>query len=756
MRGDGLGTAADPTRASRPVGRGALALRPGTPGAKIDAVSPHTDVPPGSPATAGRRRWARLGGAVAASAVAVLALAPAAHAEEPVAMTARVEDLSSDQVAADALDRLEDAADGVVEETDLDLWTVYVDSFDGANSTDWANDTAIASNASTDVVLLAIAVEDGEVGLSADRVAPISDAELADLRTAASREVQGGRWADASLVVADELVAIGTVPEPDDDGDPTTAPTSPTSSGGGAGWVVLVVIAVVLVGGILLVRSRRRSSQNAPAGTNAPIAPATPEQQWAEVSTAELGQRAGSALVELDNDVRSSTNELAFAEAQFGIEATRAFKATLDVASQQLSQAFTIQQQLGNETREDAQRHGLIQILGLCAAAEEALDSQTEALQQLRSLQDRAPEVLAELDQRAGELAARLPAARDALNRLGATYPATALATVARAPEQAEALLASVQQSVAEGRARVEAGDRATAVAYARTAEDALQQVGQLLDMVARAGETLADAATRLDGEIAELTSDVSDAGRLAPDDTSIAPVVRRAQAAIEAGTAARSGGDPLAALTELAAAQRDLDAALAPRREHEQVQVRAAGRLTTQLGAAESAVRQANDFIETSRGAVGPSARSTLAGAVEALNRARALQPSQPEEALAAATAALEGASAAMRQAQDDVGRWHRTYGGPPAGRPGGVDAGSLILGGILNEVLGGGRSRGGWGGSGSRGGYGGGRSSSWGGSSSSGGGGRRLSGSIGGGGGGSRRTSGGSRRRSGGGRRR
>lgn len=667
-------------------------------------------------------------------------------------MTARVEDLSSDQVAADALDRLEDAADGVVEETDLDLWTVYVDSFDGANPTDWANDTAIESNASTDVVLLAIAVEDGEVGLSADRVAPISDAELADLRVAANREVQAGRWADASIVVADALVTIGTAPEPDDD-ETTTAPPPPATSGGGAGWVVLAVIVLAVVGGIVLLRSRRRSGASGTTRTTVPSGPPTPEQRWAAVDTTELGQRAGSALVELDNDVRSSTNELAFAEAQFGIEATRAFKATLDGAAQQLSQAFTIQQQLGSDAPEDVRRRGLIQILELCGAAEAALDSQTEALQQLRSLQDRAPEVLAELDQRAGELAARLPAARDALNRLGATYPATALTTVARAPEQAEALLGSVQQSVAEGRARVQADDRATAVAYARTAEDALQQVGQLLDMVARAGETLADAAGRLDSEIAELTSDVSDAGRLAPDDTSLAPVVQRAQSAIEAGTAARTGGDPIAALAELAAAQRDLDAALAPRREQEQVQVRVVGRLTTQLGAAEAAVRQANDYIETHRGAVGPAARSWLAGAVEALQRARSLQASQPDEALSAATAAVDGASGALRQAQDDVGRWRQGYPGPPPGRPGGIDPGSLVLGGILNQVLGGGSSRGGWGGSRTRGGYGGG-GSSWGGSVG-GGGGRRVTGGIGRGGG-SRRSGGGSRRRSGGGRRR
>uniref|UniRef100_UPI003B3AD90A TPM domain-containing protein n=1 Tax=Pseudactinotalea sp. TaxID=1926260 RepID=UPI003B3AD90A len=507
----------------------------------------------------------------------------------------------------------------------------------------------------------------------------------------------------------------------------------------------------------------RRNRKNA-AGTQAqrPGSAPGPKDPWAGVSTAELSTRAGSALVALDNDVRSSANELAFAEAQFGIEATREFKATLEQAQQQLGQAFAIQQQLGDSTPEPepAQRQGLIEILQLCQAADEALDSQTTALGELRALQDRAPALLDELDQRARELEARVPAARDTLRQLGATYPATALATVAKAPDQAQALLDSAEQSVAEGRSRVQADDRGTAVAFARTAEDALHQVGALLEMVAQAGQTLADASGQLDGAIASLTSDVSDAGRLAPSDPTIAPAVQRAQAALQAGATAKTGGDPIAALNELAAAEQSLDAALAPRREQEQVQARAGSQLVAQITSAESAVRQANTFIETNRGVVASTARTRLATANEALARARSLQQSDVQAALTAARAAQDAASGAMQLAQNDVNGWRRTQersaGGGYYGRSGGIDGGSLILGGILNEVMrGGSRSSGGrsygggWGGSGSRsgGGFGGGSRS----------GGSRMGRSMGSvsRSSGSRR-SGGSSRHSGGGRRR
>ena len=700
---------------------------------------------------------------MAAAALAVLgglALAAPASAEDPFAVSDRVVDASTDQVAADAIDQLTAAADEVVAETDYDLWTVYVDSFDGMSAVEWANETAIASGADSDVLLLAIAVEDRDVGLSVDEDAALSNSDVTDIEAAARSAARDGDWVEASLAAADAVIEISTGVAPTT--EPTSAGESSGSGGGVLGWLVAGVVVLAIVGGVIAL-ARRRGGGAAAQPRQQPSGPPSPEQQWASLSTSELGTRAGSALVALDNDVRSCANELAFAEAQFGIEATREFKATLEQAQQQLGQAFAIQQQLGDSTPEpeDAQRQGLIEILRLCQAAETALDSQTQALAELRALQDRAPALLDELDQRAGELEARVPAARDTLNQLGATYPATALATVAKAPDQAQALLDSAEQSIAEGRSRVQADDRGTAVAFARTAEDALQQVGTLLEMVAHAGQTLAEASSSLDDAIASLTSDVSDAGRLAPSDPTIAPVLERAQAALQAGAATKSGGDPIAALNELAAAEQALDAALAPRREQEQVQARAADQLTGQLAAADSAIRQVDAFIETNRGAVQTGARTWLTAAQESIGRARDLQATDVQAALAAARTAHDNATTALQMARDDVDRWHRIQrqrsvggGGGYYGRSGGIDGGSLILGGILNEVTrGGSGSRsssgyGGWGGSGARTGGG-----SGGGSRGGSGLGRSI-GSVGRSSG-SRRSSG-SSRRSGGGRRR
>ena len=190
-------------------------------------------------------------------------------------------------------------------------------------------------------------------------------------------------------------------------------------------------------------------------------------------------------------------------------------------------------------------------------------------------------------------------------------------------------------------------------------------------------------------------------------------------------------------------------------------MRARLASQVSVQIAAADGAVRRSNDVIETNRGVVESAARTQLATAVESLARARSLEQDQPEQALAAAQAAADGATSALQLAQADVSRWQRLQEQPPSGgyygRSGGIDTGSLILGGILGSRSS--RSRSSWGG-------GGGGGSPWGGGggggsstpSRSGWGGGRGMGSVGrsSGGGATRRSGGGSRRSSGGGRRR
>lgn len=448
--------------------------------------------------------------------------------------------------------------------------------------------------------------------------------------------------------------------------------------------------------------------------------------------------------------MRTSEQELRFAQAQFGLESTGRFREVLEQARQTLQEAFTLQRQAENDGVSAAeQRALLIRVLGLCERGEDLLEEQAEAFAQLRRLEQNVPEVLSELHQRAGEIEARIPAARAALTTLEVTYPPATLATIAQAPDQAEQLIEAARTSVAEGRARVEADDRGNAVAFARTAEGALGQAADLLNSVGSAGADLESANEDLAEAIASISADVADADRLAPNDSAVVPLRARATEAIQVAEAARSGGDPIAALRQIASAEAALDAALEGHRNSAEVIQRVQTSLRRQIAAASEKLRSADIYIESNRGAIGAQPRALVAEAERLLDEARALADSDPKQALGLATRALELADRANEQALAAVTTWRRDYSSGDHnpwgqhGRSGGIDAGSLILGGILGQVLTGGRgrSRGGWGSGGGLGG------------SSPGGGGRSTFGggfggrSMGGGGFGGGRMGGGGR---------
>src|SRR5665811_1373083 len=127
----------------------------------------------------------------------------------------------------------------------------------------------------------------------------------------------------------------------------------------------------------------------------------------------ELNRRAGPALVAADDAVTTAGQELGFAEAQFGVQASRVFGEVLAAAKQKVGQAFTLRQQLDDSQPEpEAQRRGmLMQILQLCEESTAALRAQTAEFERLRDLQARAPEVLAETARAGARAASRVRSA---------------------------------------------------------------------------------------------------------------------------------------------------------------------------------------------------------------------------------------------------------------------------------------------------------------------------------------------------------
>lgn len=574
------------------------------------------------------------------------------------------------------------AADALRAEDGVQLFTVYVRSFDGADGPSWAEDSARRSQLGPRDVLLAVAVDDRAYGVSVDQGFPLDQDTLADIL---SRDVEprlaAGDWPGAAVAFADALRRGGA-----------------TGGAGGGGSAAPWVIggALALIGGAYAV-SRRRTRK----GTGAPPTPPTPglpADEFAGTSTEDLGYRASTALLELDDAVRTSEQELDLARAQFGEEAVQGFRAALDTSRAELVRAFGVRQQLDDGVEEDEQtrRAMLADVIRTCATADARLDEQAEAFDRLRDLERTAPEVVAALAPAVQGAEARVPEAQRRLAGLHAAYAARALAPVADNVEQARSRIAVARAEVAQAQAELGAGRRGEAVVSARAAEDALAQAGTLLDGIDRLAGDLEQAGARIADARAELELDLAEARVLGPAGE-LPAAVARAEAALAAADRdlAATPPDPLAALRRITDAGTALDAGIAAAREERVRAERATAALDRSLLAARSAVATAADFVTTRRGAVGAEARTRLAEAQRHLDVATGRAGADPVGALREAQQADALAQEALRLAQSDVSRWSAPGTGSAAGT--GIDLASLVLGGIL---FGDGRGRGGWGG--------------------------------------------------------
>jgi hypothetical protein len=640
------------------------------------------------------RRLSRLVAVLSVLAAPLLVTGTAA-ADEPTTLTEQITDTAG---ALDDESGDEHAIEQLRSDQDIQLFVVYVDRFDGATSgTAWAQQTAQLSGLGGNDLLFAVAVNDraygwypgSDVGLSNDQIADVISSDV-------EPQLADSDWDGAVVALTDGLA---------DD-----------SSGGGAALGVIAAIAVVGGGGYVLTRNRRRRKQ----AEAQRVAAARAADPFPDETTEQLTFRASAALLELDEAVRTSGLELDFARAQYGEEPVAGFAEALAQSRAELQQAFTLRQQLDDEIPEDepTKRRMLAEVLRLTSSADERLDAQAAAFDQLRDLERNAPQALDRLAPQVTALQQRLPQEEQRLAQLRERYADSALAPVADNVAQARARLEAAAAEVEEARGHVQGGQAGQAVGSLRVAEDAVAQSATLLDGIGRLAADLDAAPARLAAVRAETDQDLAEARSLLSgaggDPTGLAPLVARAEAAVAAADAVPGGQrpDPLAAVRRLEEADASLDQALAGARDAATQARRAAAALDQTVLTARSAIGAAGDFISTRRGAIGPEARTRLAEAQRRLDAAVAAGTADPLGALREAQQAVTLAQQALDLARSDVDRWSSGYGGPGApgygapgyggagygGRPG-VDLGSLVLGGIL---LGGSRGGGGFGGGG------------------------------------------------------
>ncbi|MFJ3976579.1 TPM domain-containing protein [Streptomyces sp. NPDC090021] len=692
------------------------------------------------------RALARAGLALAAGLLALggwgVAQAPVARAEDPVALSQQGQITDLVGALGDRQPAVSAALDDLYTDRRIQLFVVYVQDFSGRSAQSWADATAQRNGLGRDDVLLAVATGARQYAYSADVDSGFTERQLAEVaRTAIEPPLRQNDWAGAAIGAANGYNAVlGGQPVPAPTITPGPVDPGGGSGGSGAGDYVLPVVAVGAAGALgVYAYTRRRRRDDAAGGRGTTTGPGWPEGAPDRLPLPELDGRAKSLLVETDDAVRTSTEELGFASAQFGEEAAAPFTAAVEYAKGELTHAFRLRQQLDDAYPEDdaTRRRMLDEIVARCTEASRRLDAQAADFDRLRDLERNAPQALAAVEERYLELTGRSTTAEATLTALTRRYADSASAPVASNPEQAKDRLLFAATRLGLAHAAVDAGENGTAAVHVRSAEGAVDQASTLMDSVERRAQELAEAAGKLPGALTETETDLADARGLltgTAEGTSTADLrgrIGRAEAVLADVRREEAAGryDPIDALRRVEEADAALDEALAGARERESGRQRAAALLDQAMLAARSAIGAATDYITTTRGAVGSQARTRLAEAGRHLERAGALAAGDPSEALAEAQQADALARQAQQLAEQDV----RGYRDPYAGRGGGQ--GGAVLGGIiLGEILRGGRGGRGGGFGGGGGGFGGFGGGGGGGPGSFGGGGTR--GRMGGGG--------------------
>ncbi|MFC5285947.1 TPM domain-containing protein [Actinokineospora guangxiensis] len=597
--------------------------------------------------------------------VALLALAAPASADPPARLPGQITD--SGGALGGGRAEVQAAIDRLYDEHRLRLWVVYVDGFDGVGGTDWAERTADVSALGERDVLLAVATADREYSLYSPGLPDeVTDAEFADVRAErVEPALRGGDWAGAAVAAADGLGSA----------------MAPRAAGAG-GWTLWVIIGLALVGGVgVWWYARRKRAQRTSAGL-AQARRTDDPAVLAGLPDEALDARSRELLVEVDNALRASVEELELATGEFGEARTRPFTEACAHARAALAAAFAIRQRLDDSDDDvpetpQQRRDLLIELITGLSSADAELDARVAEFDALRDLLIDAPNRLAALTERVVALTVRLPESRAALARLAAEFPARAVAPVADNVTMAEQHLSFAEKSIADGRAAVArpAGEQGEAVAAIRAAEGAVGQAAALLDAVDRAAEDIRTAVSSLPAAIEALRADIAEAERRGDVDPA---TVSAAKSALTTDQTT-----PLTAYATITAADADLDAAIAAAGERR----RRADLLTQTTAAATAQLTAAEDFIAARRGAVGAQARTRLA---EARRHLDATRTADPDAAQRHAQWAMDLARRAAAEAESDVRRWESSR------TTGGGDLGATLGGILIGGMLGGGRSSG------------------------------------------------------------
>lgn len=523
----------------------------------------------------------------------------------------------------------------VAESTGVELFVVLVPSFSSPSTdTAWVAESARLNGLADHQYLIAIATGARMFAING-HTALLSDSDQAKVTNAVLPSLRDDDWAGALHAAADEIHYLRV-----------EAPARNAQVWTIVG-IVVVAAAALIVALVLIRRARRQAARRAAR----------------EAELQDLGQQASIALVRTDDLVRTSEQELEFARAQFGDDSIGEFVTALAVARENLNEAFTLKQQLDDEIPDSEQEREQwnTRILELCSTSTDTLEERKADFDELRKLEQRAPEALEAVRARRAAAGAEVERAEQILSGLTAAYATSAISAVADNPAQARTRIALTDESLAAAASAIAQGRTGDAALAIRAAEAAVQQATRLEDAVEALADDLGEAEKQSGALVVDVQESLTQAQALVDADGQVAAAIGQTQTQLAQAQAllGAAGRDPVEALRLLDAANTHIDQVVARVRDEQAKIAHARNLLDGALRRADTQIGAAEGFIANRRGAIDSRARTRLSEAVASRGQAVQLAETDPVRALTLAQRADALASEALRQAQYDVSSW-------------------------------------------------------------------------------------------------
>ena len=589
------------------------------------------------------------------------------------------------RLSQEEIDSINQLAQDYRHKTDGIAYIVFVDSFPpGMDAQEWATQALKPIAASRYDILLAVGSNTyGYVYSEA-----FTAKSFKQVDTAVVSHLRQHDWAGAasSFITTAQQVAGGSSSSSDSKG----------SAAVGAAILLGGMGLLGAAGGGAVYAARRKSKRDtAKAVEQGRALDPKDTAALSQLSTAALEQLAAEELVSTDESIKAAQAELDISVGEFGTERTRKFTQALQHSQSTLQKAFAIQQQINDRKykSEFDKRSLLIEIISSCGQADDVLDQEAKNFADMRNLLVNAPQTLERLTQSTVDLQARITPAMEQMADLRRSFPAETLSSINHNVEIAQAALAEAEKQIDVGRdlAARPAGEQAGLIEAIRIAETDIQQADRMLKAIESARSDIAAAQANLDALIAEIEGEIAQGEAIKSqgvaqgtqlDWNAVSNTLTRAREALQEARGIKDH-DPLTAWTRLTDMDSQLDEML------EQIQsgitdhARVLQVFDQQSAAAQTAIRAAQDFISSRGRYVRSDARTKLADAEQAFEKAVAVRTSQTRDAINYARHATTQAQAALRVAQRDVDSEMRQN------NSSGSSAGSFVAGALFNEMM-------------------------------------------------------------------